>query len=121
MAAADEAFPARLRVRRRFEFRAVQSKGRRFASPSFLGYYMLGREGTGRLGITVSRKVGNAVQRNRLKRVVREWFRRLRAGLPRGTDLIVIFKQGMGERSNHALSEELTALAAVLRRAGARA
>jgi ribonuclease P protein component len=121
MVAAGEAFPGRLRLRRRFEFRAVQSKGRRFASLSFLGYYMLGRDGTGRLGITVSRKVGNAVQRNRLKRVVREWFRRLGAKLPRGTDLILIFKPGAGERTNRALGEELAVLAGALGRAKVRA
>jgi len=45
-----------------------------------------------RLGITVTRKVGNAVRRNRIKRLVREWFRRCNAGL-QGLDLVVIAKR----------------------------
>jgi ribonuclease P protein component len=43
-----------------------------------------------RLGITVSRKVGRAVVRNRVKRRVREWFRGSRAKLREGIDLVVI-------------------------------
>ena len=43
-----------------------------------------------RLGITVSRKVGSAVVRNRVKRQVREWFRAARPRLRPGIDLVVI-------------------------------
>lgn len=43
-----------------------------------------------RLGITVSRRVGSAVIRARVKRRVREWFRRNRAMIPKGKDLVVI-------------------------------
>jgi len=46
-----------------------------------------------RLGITVTRKVGNAVFRNRAKRVIREAFRRKRDDLPPGTDVVVIVKR----------------------------
>lgn len=120
MAASGEAFPGRRRLRRRFEFRAVQSRGRRYASGSFLGYYLLVGEGTSRLGITASRKVGNAVQRNRLKRATREWFRKAKAVVPKGIDVLLIFKTGVGERKRAALSDELSAFGVVLGRAGAR-
>jgi RNase P protein component len=50
-----------------------------------------------RLGITASRKVGNAVRRNRFKRRVREWFRRRRSELDPSVDLVVIArKSGAG-------------------------
>ena len=51
------------------------------------------RSSSRRLGITVTRKVGNAVFRNRAKRVTREAFRRTRDGLPPGTDVVVIVKR----------------------------
>ena len=46
-----------------------------------------------RLGVTVSRRVGNAVVRNRIKRAVREWFRHRRGELAAGVDLVVIARQ----------------------------
>jgi ribonuclease P protein component len=46
-----------------------------------------------RLGITASRKVGNAVVRNRIKRAVREWFRNERDHLRDGTDILVIARR----------------------------
>ena len=58
--------------------------------------FVLGRldGGVTRLGITVTRKVGKAVRRNRIKRLVREWFRRTDLGLE-ACDLIVIAKRGI--------------------------
>jgi ribonuclease P protein component len=49
-----------------------------------------------RLGITASRRVGNAAQRNRAKRLLREAFRCVRSGLPGGLDLVVIVRHGLG-------------------------
>lgn len=51
-----------------------------------------------RLGLSVSRKVGNAVVRNRWKRLIREAFRLTREELPRGLDLVVIPRQGQTPR-----------------------
>ena len=49
-----------------------------------------GSDARPRLGITVSRKVGNAVTRNRVKRQVREWFRASRSGIEPGSEVVVI-------------------------------
>ncbi len=45
-----------------------------------------------RLGLSVGRRVGTAVQRNRLKRLIREAFRHLQHDFPRGYDLIVVVR-----------------------------
>ena len=48
-----------------------------------------------RLGLSVSRKVGTAVRRNRIKRLLREAFRLMQHDLPRGYDLIVVVRPHM--------------------------
>lgn len=50
-----------------------------------------------RLGITVSKQVGNAVVRNHVKRQVREWFRAARDRLGAATDIVVIGRSGAGQ------------------------
>jgi ribonuclease P protein component len=84
----------RLRVRR--EFLVVQGSGVRVHTPHFVLVVARGPivDAPARLGITVTRKVGDAVRRNRVKRVVREAFRLDRALLPAGVDLLVIAKNG---------------------------
>lgn len=65
-----------------------------------------------RIGLTVSRRVGNAVLRNRIKRRVREWFRMHREELPRGVDLVVIARRGAAELGSRELTACLSGLAA---------
>lgn len=76
-----------------------------------------------RLGITVSRKVGNAVVRNRVKRRIREWFRAQREPLGAGVDLVVIGRAAAAglEYSNFAAELSKLSSAAVrgARQAGA--
>ena len=79
------------RVRKRSEFRQIQSQGRRVRSRHFVVLvFARGRSGPTRLGLVVSRRVGNAVQRNRAKRLIREAFRRCPEWWYDGIDLVVI-------------------------------
>jgi ribonuclease P protein component len=69
--------------------------------------YTLGNGPATRTGITVSRKVGNAVVRNRIKRFVREFVRTRTSSLPGSFDLVIIAKPGAGARDHHEINEEL--------------
>jgi len=66
--------PATLRSRR--EFRRVYEQGQRFHSPFFSAFVLPKNEANIFIGITVTRKIGNAVVRNRCKRRLREIVRR---------------------------------------------
>jgi ribonuclease P protein component len=66
-----------------------------------------------RLGLTVSRKVGNAVVRNQIKRRIREWFRRHRNEFPKG-DLVVIARPSAGKVPPAVLRRDLRSAAAAL-------
>ena len=91
-----EAYPPSARVRRRADYRRIQSGRSRVHTRHFLIVLAAAPVGTQRLGVTVTKKVGNAVVRNRIKRVVREVFRRNRELFPDATDVVFIAKQGAG-------------------------
>lgn len=77
------------RLRRRREFLEVQHRGRRVFSGELLVLALDSGRTRARIGITVSSKVGNAVERNRVKRWIRVIWRELSADLP-PLDLVVV-------------------------------
>ena len=77
-------------------------------SSSFLLYvYIDSRRPYRRLGITVRKKIGNAVIRNRCKRLVREVFRRNKQVFPQGADVVVVIRQNMVGKRYHDVLEEM--------------
>ena len=87
-----ERFPASLRLRKRREFLRVQEGGAavKCAAGPLLALALPNGSGTTRLGLTVSSKVGNAVVRAHIRRILRERFRKRRGERPSGIDLVFI-------------------------------
>ena len=79
------------------EYQRIGRLGKRLATAQFVVFVMASEAPLGtecrRLGVTVSRRVGKAVVRNRIKRGVREWFRQNRESLTDPVDLIVIARK----------------------------
>ncbi len=94
------------RLRRRAEFLRVQAQGNRIHSRHF-GVTLAPPAGPGpRLGLVVTRRFGKAVRRNRMKRLLREFFRRHKGRLP-SRDLVIMAKKGAEALNYDQVAEEL--------------
>lgn len=84
--------PKEFRLLKRAEFISQKGKARRIHTRNFTIICSENRKRGPRIGIVASKKVGNAVTRNRIKRLIREFFRLNRARTSRSEDVIVIAK-----------------------------
>jgi ribonuclease P protein component len=112
-AAAGERLRPQERLRRRGDYLRCYRQGRRRQGKLLALYFAPNRLALPRLGITASRKVGKAVTRQRLKRRVREIYRRWngRPNLP-AVDLVVHLHPAAGTATFEGLRAELTQLLA---------
>lgn len=116
----SKCFSREQRLRRRPDFLRVQSGGARVTTKHFVFLMALRTpsEPT-RLGVTVTRRVGCAVVRNRAKRLVRETFRQLSGRLPEGVDMVVIVRRPLDGLTTPDVIREWQGVENVLRRRAA--
>ena len=81
---------AAVTVKENHEFRRIYRKGRSAVSPYLVVYCQKNREGRSRLGVTVSKKLGHAVVRNRVRRRFRELYRLHKGDMLPGYDIIMV-------------------------------
>jgi ribonuclease P protein component len=96
-------------LRRRGDFSRVQRRGKRQTGPLFVYLATEARDGS-RIGITVSKAVGNAVVRNRLRRRVKAILDRSAFGAPPHRDVVLIARAGAGEADFATVAAELARL-----------
>lgn len=72
------------------DFRRIYGRGEAFVSPAFVAYALKNRTNNIRLGITVTKKIGGAVERNRAKRVLTAAFAEIVDKLPSGYDFVLV-------------------------------
>jgi len=116
-------FPPSSRIRKRLEFETAQNGGRRATTAHFV-FLLYARNETdapARLGIVASRKIGNAVVRNRAKRLVREAFRSSLDLFSPGTDVVVIVRRPLEESKLSEVVSEWRRASAVLGKRSAEA
>lgn len=91
----EHTFPVECRIRRGSDFQRAYQSRQRVSDGRILLFGIRNELGISRIGLSVSRKHGNAVERNRRKRLLREAFRLTRSRLPAGYDFILIPQQGV--------------------------
>lgn len=109
--------PREARIRRRVDFVRIQSQGTRVHTDAFVIIFAPRGCGPGpRLGLAVSRKVGPAVVRNRIRRILKEFFRRQASTLP-AVDLVIVVKPKARALAEAGLAAVAQNLGPALRRA----
>jgi len=89
--------PTSKRLRRPSDFLKVRNEGTRFLCGPFIFQarrHPDASDGNCRFGVIASRRVGNAVTRQRGKRIFREIFRLNQSALPQGSDVVVVLRSG---------------------------
>ncbi len=105
------AFPKKARLLRPSDFQRTFERKRSVSDDWLIVYGCENELGWTRIGLSVSRKVGNAVKRNRLKRLYREAFRLMRPKLPVNLDLILIPRKRPEMPSLEDIKQSICALA----------
>lgn len=110
------------RLTRSADFQRVYRQGKSVAGRYLVLYYFERSadpdEPEPRLGISVSKKVGGAVVRNQVKRLIKEGFRSLRGGIASGYDYVIIARPGLADFiEKSSLQEVAENMAELFRRA----
>lgn len=121
---AHRGFPRTFRLTRPADFTRVYGRRQSAASGQLVVYALPNSmpDGRVRLGLSVSRRIGTAVVRNRWKRRLREAFRAARSVLPEGIDIVVVVRSGLpplGAAGHRQLAETIASLVArIVKRPG---
>ena len=110
MPSAPASFPRTARLLKHADFERVYKQGRRLFSSHMTVFYLRQAEGSGtaRTGFTVGRVLGGAVQRNRIKRRLRNAVRQRRALLLGPVDVVINPKKSVLQLEFAVLLEEIT-------------
>lgn len=109
-----QSLPRNHRLTRRPDFTVCYESGRRYFSRHFVLFVLARQDGPAewRVGLAVTKKMGNAVARNRIKRVLRAFFRLHQHLLPESTDIVAVPKRhlAVAQVNLHFVSAELGAV-----------
>ncbi|MBW2038350.1 MAG: ribonuclease P protein component [Deltaproteobacteria bacterium] len=98
------------RLRKKRDFQRIAKEGNRRNTKNFLIIARGNDWGFSRVGAVASKKMGTAVERNRVKRLIREFFRRNKDMLPPSTDYVIVGKKGAQDLKYDQVVEELRSL-----------
>ncbi len=103
----EHSFAKSERLLKPAEFVKARKLGTRFHTRSFTLFILPNGLGRRRLGLSVSARVGNSVRRNRIKRLLREFFRLNKNSFPDETDILISVKNAENVKGLREVKEEL--------------
>ena len=90
-------------VKKNNEFRRAYAKGKSYVSPIVVMYVLKNKKGYSRFGITTSKKIGNAVHRNRCRRIIKEAYRKILPSVKSGYDFIFVARVKTSQSSSNEI------------------
>lgn len=93
------------KIRKNVEFRAIYRRGKSFSNALLVLYIYKNKKNLNRIGISVSKKVGKSVVRNRVKRLIKESYRLNKDKLNIGYDLVFIARNAANGRNYNEIDE----------------
>ena len=98
-------------IKKNEDYQKVYHSGKSFANKYLVMYVKKNELETGRLGISVSKKVGNSVVRHRIARLIRESYRLNESKFHSGWDIVVVARQGAKGRNYFEINSAMLHLA----------
>ncbi len=106
----SQSFSKKERLLNRSDFVNLNRSGKRYQTEHFVVLLKPNGLGIRRLGITVTKKTAKAVNRNRIKRLIREFFRLNKRRLPQAHDFVIIARKDASGLNLKMVTEELGAI-----------
>ncbi len=98
------------RLRKNIHFKKVYRHGKSLATNNIVLFFKKNGDDKNYLGISINKKVGNSVQRHRLKRIYKEAFKKIKGNIEEGYDFIIVARRGAGLISFHEAVQDLLKL-----------
>jgi ribonuclease P protein component len=102
----SQSFSKADRILKRDDFKRIYEQGRKVHTRYFTAFILPNSGDRPRLGVTATRKIGNAVERNRARRLLREAFRKNKWLVPRGVDIVINVKRSLVEAALSDLEDD---------------
>lgn len=105
---AGECMNKKFRIKKNDDFQTVFKKGKSVANRQFVIYILRKDDQKNfRIGLSVSKKIGNAVKRNQIKRYIRQVFHELSEQVEPGKDYVIIARKPAAELDFHSIKKSL--------------
>ena len=101
-----------IKLNKNKDFVSLYKRGKTIFGKACIVYYRKNGKKFNRIGITTSKKVGNAVDRSRARRIIRQAYRESEAVLPKGYDFVIVAKDFAAECKSTYISNFLQKKAA---------
>jgi ribonuclease P protein component len=99
-----------LKLKKNYEFKKVYNEGRYYVEKYVVMYMVMNNSASNRVGFSVSKKVGNSVVRNKVKRLMKEVFRHNAVNIKLGYDMVFTARVGSGSAAYSDIEKNITSI-----------